>query len=234
LDFRNVERRAHARVGASIVVRIANADGTFDEFITKDVSMGGVFVHTDRPRSLGEQLDLLICFTDGLEEVAVLGQVARIVGFEDGGIPGPKGMGIRFIIVEPKQKEQLEQFLDSLLELTGAGSREHQRVKARLKVNLKKDGKGKAAMLENISKGGVYLETDENFQIQDRIEVILVHPQTDEQVEVVGEVIHKRESLDIKTNVIYRGVGLRFIELYDDKNVAIKRFIKSMVDSLPA
>ncbi len=88
-------------------------------------------------------------------------------------------------------------------------------------------------MLENISKGGVYLETDENFQIQDRIEVILVHSQTDEQVEVVGEVIHKRESLDIKTNVIHRGVGLRFIELYDDKNAAIKRFIKSMVDSLP-
>jgi Tfp pilus assembly protein PilZ len=234
MDFRNIERRAHARVTASILLRIANSDGTFDEFITKDISMGGVFVQTDRPRDIGEKLDMLICFADGQEEIAVFGEVVRQVGFDNftNSIPGPKGIGIRFIIVEPVLKNHLKQFLDSLLELKGAGSREHHRVKARLMLNLKVDGKIAVGMLDNISKGGLFLDTDEDFNIQDRIELVLIHPKTDEKIDMVGEVVHKKEFLDESTHRIQRGIGLRFLDGEGKDQEEIQTFIKSIVDNI--
>ena len=53
-----MEKRTHARVEASILVKILNADSVFDEFITTDISKGGVFIQTDTPRIINEKLDI--------------------------------------------------------------------------------------------------------------------------------------------------------------------------------
>jgi Tfp pilus assembly protein PilZ len=231
----NVERRAHARVGASILVKIANPDGSFDEFITRDISMGGLFVQTDRMRTIGEEVEMLLCFADGQEEIAILGEVARVVDYDklSKGLPEPQGFGIRFNIIEPNLKDQLKEFLDSLLEMGGAGSREHQRIRARINITTKIGGEKRRAMLENISRGGLFLETDEDFNILDRIELVLLHPKTREQVEFIGEVIHKRESLDFMTNKIRRGIGMRFIELHEEKREKLDALIKTLMENLP-
>ena len=233
MDNANLERRAHARVSASLLVKIANDDGSFDEYITRDISMGGIFIQTNRFRDIGDDLELLLCFVDGQEEIAVLGEVVRVIKSDEQskGVPGPIGMGIRFNVVEPKLKDELKQFLDSLLELTGAGTREHHRVKARLSLKLKFEGNAKKALLNDISKGGLFLETDEDFNLTDRIEINLVHPTTGERVDTVGEIVHKKEWLDKKQQV-RQGIGVRFIDMTDEKKKLIAQFITGLVKGL--
>jgi len=218
------ERRVHAQVSTCIVVKYANDLGTFDEYMTRDLSMGGVFIQTDNPQAIGARLEIILCLPDGSLEVAVLGEVVRHNPLTS----GLRGMGIRFVLIEPALQHELEQFIRSLLDFKGEGQRAHPRIKARLRVQVKIRGELNRALLEDISKGGLFVHLDGDIEVMDHLEVLLVHPHTGKEIAVIGQVMHKRDLRDPRTQAIRKGIGLQFFEMSDEKRQEIADFLQSL------
>jgi Tfp pilus assembly protein PilZ len=227
-----VERRAHGRVSTQVTVRFEEPGGSLEEGATRDISKGGAFIETDRPRKVGEKFEIFLCLPDGSQEITVLGEVVRRVGF-----PGSytteadsQGLGVRFVVSEPKQRAELETFVESLLRYGGTKARKHPRIKAQVRVNLTSAGVLKQAVMDNISKGGMYLTVDQDFTIGDGLELVLVHPRTLKSVAIVGEVIHQKDTYHHQSKRKTRGLGIRFVGLTVEKKAAIDNFIKSLLD----
>jgi type IV pilus assembly protein PilZ len=228
-----IDRRAHARVSASILVRYATPDGSFDEYLTRDISKGGLFIRTDKAHDLGEQFEIFLCLPDGTQEIVVLGQVVRMVGFERefADVPGPKGIGIRFVIVEPKQEQELDTFIDTLLELEGSGSRQHPRIQTSMRAAASCPNGVQPVTIGNISKGGMFLLVDEDchLQVRQQVDIDLQLPPDNSPLRLPARVVHKREFLNEQEDKVIRGVGIKFVDLTDEQMKAVNDLIRSLV-----
>jgi len=217
-----VERRAHGRVSTCIKVRFAGPGGSVEEGTTRDISRGGAFIETGKDYKPGERFEIFFSLPDGSREVSVLGEVVRQ--------EGQAGVGVRFIVIEPAQRAELEGFIDALLAFGGSQARKHPRIKAQVRVNLKSAGAFRQALMDNISQGGMYLTVDQDFDVGSGLEMVLVHPRTLKSVEIVGEVIHQKDIYDAKSRRKVKGLGIRFAGLPADKKRALDDFIKSLLD----
>ena len=85
-------------------------------------------------------------------------------------------------------------------------------------------------LTNNLSKGGIFIQTKSEFNLGQIVFLKLVHPVTDEALEVQGEIVHIRKSLkaydDIKSS---DGIGIRFIDLNRQKEERITQFLKSLI-----
>jgi Tfp pilus assembly protein PilZ len=217
-DRRGVERRAHGRVSTQVTVRFEDAGGTLEEGATRDVSKGGAFIETDRPHKVGEKFEIFLSLPDGSREITVLGEVVRREGFPGSYAASGDSQGLG------------EDFIDALLRYGGTKARKHPRIKAQVRVNLTGAGVVRQAVMDNISKGGMYLTADRDFKVGDGLELVLVHPRTLKSVSIVGEVIHQKDSYDHRSKRKTRGLGIRFVGLTVEKKTAIDKFIKSLLE----
>ena len=92
------ELRKQARVPATVKVACSTPK-EFLEGYTFDLSLGGVFVKTENPLSLGEIITLQISLPDEADAFEVMGEVAWINKKETVtfGKKMPSGMGVKFI-----------------------------------------------------------------------------------------------------------------------------------------
>ncbi len=222
-----IEKRVYARVQTNIVVKYLNDFGMFDEYLTGDISMGGIYIQTENPLPIGTRQEIILCLPDGSQEVTVLGEVVRHTPPP----PGQKGMGIRFALIEPALRGELEKFIHTLLLMRGSDQRSSPRIKARLRVQVNIKGKLNRALLEDIGRGGLFVTLQGDIQLMDLLEVMLVHPVTHKEIPVLGQVIHKRDMKDPKTNHIAKGIGLQFVQMTEEKKREIDDFLKSLASS---
>ena len=92
------EKRIHRRV--SLVVKVTNrSTKEFHYFYSRDISMGGIFLDTRQPYSVGTEveLDFFVPFADKKQRVSASGKVIRVVEIKEAEkektVPG---MGIKF------------------------------------------------------------------------------------------------------------------------------------------
>ncbi|OGP61400.1 MAG: hypothetical protein A2V67_01890 [Deltaproteobacteria bacterium RBG_13_61_14] len=106
-------RRQHIRYQARIRVRFGSKEALVEEFI-HNISHGGIFIQTEKPKPLHERLVVVLTHPDTQEEMIMHGEVVRIVGPEEAEATGQKlGMGIRFLEMDEYTRKQLESFINS-------------------------------------------------------------------------------------------------------------------------
>jgi hypothetical protein len=98
-----IERRQHRRVKLVAEVRCA-ALGLDEVLVTRDVSIGGLFINTKQPLPEGAVCELSFRLRPDRPPVQCQGRVASSVA----GL----GMGINFINLNPHAAEALENFVD--------------------------------------------------------------------------------------------------------------------------
>ncbi|MCA9563232.1 MAG: PilZ domain-containing protein, partial [Myxococcales bacterium] len=86
-------RREHIRFKTEFKVRIPDVE-QLQEFLTRDISAGGIFLSTDRELEIGNRVQVLVIHPETQEEFALAGEVVRV---SDGGGGEPAGLGIKFI-----------------------------------------------------------------------------------------------------------------------------------------
>lgn len=96
--------RQHVRQKACFLVRMADKSRLRD-FLSTDVSQGGMFLRTPVLRALGDLVEMVLVHPETQEEFPLTGHVVRVVEHDD---QRRRGLGIRF---EPLTGERLEQLV---------------------------------------------------------------------------------------------------------------------------
>jgi Tfp pilus assembly protein PilZ len=108
-------KRQHTRVDVSWEARLENSDKSL-EVILNDISLGGAFVICQEPLAMQDQIKIIINRPTAAEALSLNAEVVwtnanmpldRVVN---------RGMGIKFINNEPKERQQLQDAIDAAFE----------------------------------------------------------------------------------------------------------------------
>ncbi|MFH1261948.1 MAG: PilZ domain-containing protein [Pseudomonadota bacterium] len=105
-----IERRTSIRSPSALMVRFRGSE-RLEEFITKNVSAGGLFLATTHARAIGEQLRVVIIHPVTDQTYEFHAEVVRVDGAESP--TDLMGIALRFIDVSEERLELLQQFLAS-------------------------------------------------------------------------------------------------------------------------
>ena len=111
------------------------------------------------------------------------------------------------------------------MELKDSGRRSSVRVKARLKVRFKNTNSFINEYTHNISKGGIFIRTNHLCGLREKVEVVLILPETQEEIVALGEVIHL-VSPEEATEHTPAGMGIQIIEIKPEDQKRIEEFVK--------
>lgn len=110
---RSMERRKHKRYESRIKVRFGSMDALKEEYM-HNISHGGIFIRTSRPKPLREKIKILLVHPDSGKELEMDGEVVRVVDENEAKKTGqPAGMGIRFADVSKETMDKLAGFIYS-------------------------------------------------------------------------------------------------------------------------
>ncbi|MFO8057041.1 MAG: TIGR02266 family protein [bacterium] len=110
---RAMERRKHKRYESRIKVRFGSLDALKEEYM-HNISHGGIYIRTERPKPLREQIKIVLVHPQTGKEMELAGEVVRLVDKEEAGKTGqPPGMGIRFTQMDRETMDKLSAFINS-------------------------------------------------------------------------------------------------------------------------
>ncbi len=105
-------RREHKRHSSRLRVRFGSKEALIEEYI-HNISHGGIFIQTKDPRSIHEQMDVILTHPLTNEEIKLSGEVVRIVTTGDAR-KNPRlkpGMGIRFLELDDYLRSEIDRFI---------------------------------------------------------------------------------------------------------------------------
>jgi uncharacterized protein (TIGR02266 family) len=107
--LRPPEQRVAVRIPARLRVRYRTR-AEFQEGLTRDISLGGVFLRTEEPYPVGTAIQVTFVRPLDGREMVVQGEVARtpLVTAENGPVIG---MGVRFLELTPQKRLDLDRFV---------------------------------------------------------------------------------------------------------------------------
>ena len=106
-------RRQHTRYETRIRVRFGSKEALLEEYV-HNISHGGIFIQTEKPKPLHERLLVILTHPGNQEEMILHGEVVRIVGPGEAEAMGQKaGMGVRFLEMDDYTLRQLKSFINS-------------------------------------------------------------------------------------------------------------------------
>lgn len=103
------ERRRHPRVKLNLLVQFRFQ--SYDEFLAdyaSDISVGGLFLHTEEPRPEGSLVYFQFTTKEEGAFIEGLGRVVRVLEDEQ----GHKGMGIEFVNVEEPSAAKIRDIVE--------------------------------------------------------------------------------------------------------------------------
>ncbi len=109
------ERRKHPRAQLSLLIQFRF--DTLDEFLAEystDISVGGMFIRTEKPREEGAFIYLQFALKDGSRLIEGLGKVVRV---NPPGDPShPAGMGVEFVNFDDESMSLIEEIVAKRLD----------------------------------------------------------------------------------------------------------------------
>lgn len=156
-------RREHRRVRMALQVSYRSM-GSFLVSYSVDMSQGGLFIETARPRDIGTELELWLAIPGAQEDVRIKGQVVWIRREAQG--DQPPGMGVKFSQVDIDCGQLIDQLVRHFDGLRGLVVSANTRTRAQLSRMLR------AAMMIEIDEHRV----DEPYTKagQDPYELVIV------------------------------------------------------------
>lgn len=239
-------QRRHPRYEAAIACTLALREGPL-ELITADVSRHGVFLRTERPRPAFELIP--IRFRTPVGELEAVCNVVRSYPPSAPSDRGP-GMSLCFVAIAQEAKERWEAFVDDLELRRGAAllsppagvrpprhakASERQKVhegelderrapqKACFLVRFRNKARLREFLSTDVSQGGMFLRTPVPRGIGDPVDMVLVHPESQQEFPLSGRVVRVVAHEDPTR----RGLGVRFDPLTGERLTHLVAFIET-------
>jgi len=228
MEIKVTEKIRKPRIEAKIKIGCRGKYENLETFMG-NISQSGLFLETPKSFArIGEKIDLSITLPNSKETVSVVGKVVRIVGPNQ--IGKAKGFGIELLKIEAKQTFLFNRFLEELIEARGMGCRKVPRIDARITVEFSNPKEMGKCLSRNLSKGGIFLHTKTNLDLGEIVSLALIHPVTGDNLEIQGEIVHIRKSLESKPNLGFTdGIGIKFINVDKNLESKIDQFLKKLL-----
>ena len=114
-----------------------------------------------------------------------------------------------------------------------SGVRRDPRVPARVKVRFKSSDAFLQEYTQNISFGGMFIQTTAQPEPRSRVELTIELPESGEEVKVIAEVVHvvNPEKANMLNGDAVPGVGIQFVEFIGAGEQKIKDFVKMLLET---
>lgn len=104
-------RRRYERVEAKLRIKFESKEALVEEYI-HNLSHGGLFIATTKPRSTGEHLSVILIHPENSQEMLLHGEVVRVVTAADSEKQGLNpGMGIKFLKLDQYVRNEIDKFI---------------------------------------------------------------------------------------------------------------------------
>ncbi|TMA28073.1 MAG: TIGR02266 family protein [Deltaproteobacteria bacterium] len=195
-------------------------DGVAIQTTSRELSALGIAVRSLSPPNVGARVSMALYLPNTAAPEVAIGRVAR----SSAQAPADAGFWADFIVVDPQARMRISNLLAARDE-----ARRPERTFARLPVHIQVRFRTAREFSEehaiNLSRGGIFIRSDEPPPVNSAVEVELQLPDGGPPVSSAGVVVHqvlpggKKEA----------GVGIQFVDSSDPFRERIDRYM----DSLP-
>ncbi len=214
------EARKHPRIKCEIPVRLVQAHAVH-ELRSADVSREGLMILTEmKPRA--REVIKLVVFPPKGAPIKVMALVARQ-------IPGPPpGLGLQFFSLAAEDRERWEGFLrelePTLEEEKIFTPRKYPPAKSLYVLRPPNPTALVAFAEQDIKSGTLHLAApDEPVDVGDKINIFLVHPTTEEEFEMCGEVVRVTAAAGDRPE----GIGVELLDQGSSMVDGLAKFVET-------
>ncbi|HUT53371.1 MAG TPA: TIGR02266 family protein [bacterium] len=221
-------RRDLLRIDAKVEVEYKNFDQFYKEY-TKNISKGGLFIKTDNVMKQQTVLEVSIKIPGTENTLKLIGEVVHVIEPEMAKAHGwEAGIGVHFVDFDEGVQRQVEAYVARLYkdnpQARAADRRKHERVSMRLRVKFPSLDVLIHDYSEDISHGGIFIQTQKPRNIGDNLTITLVHPDTGQELELKGVVVRvTKQEAHVPGSA--PGMGIKFTDLDENKRQAINKFL---------
>ncbi len=221
-------QREMLRIDAKIAIEYKNFDVFYKEY-ADNLSKGGLFVHTENTLDRQSIVHVVLKLPNRADPLNLVGEVVHTIDLNMAKSNGWKpGMGIHFVDFEDGTHQLLEKYIQTSIEKNTStlskDRRKHPRVMKSLRIKFPSLKVLQEDYSQDISSGGMFIQSKAPRPVGEEIQVVLVHPETKQELKLKGEVVRTAHE-DPKEPVSVSGMGIKFINLDKKKQKAIDKFL---------
>ncbi len=222
-----LEKRRFPRIDTRLGLAIEH-EGELLQVVTQDLSMGGMFIVSDRPVAVGDEVEFELRLPGDMPKVRGKAEVVRTI---DNARPGQsEGFGVQFVDLNLNLQQYICDRVSGKVQPSGDEPRKQARLKRRIKTRFFAVNSYSSPDARDLSTGGVFVQTPEPAPpTGSPIEVTMVHPLTLQTINLKGNVVRAvpAES-EAKPTGPAPGVGIEFDDS-DEKIEELQSFLRDFV-----
>jgi type IV pilus assembly protein PilZ len=112
---REDEKRGEERAAVQLRVDYKRLNTFFADY-TKNISKGGTFIRTSKPLEIGTEFVFVLSVPSHNTQLALKGEVVRVVTEQEASADNPAGMGIRFKFDDDAERDKVDDFVEKLMD----------------------------------------------------------------------------------------------------------------------
>src|SRR5580700_10747741 len=112
---REDEKRGGERAAVQLRVDYKRLNTFFADY-TKNISKGGTFIRTSKPLDIGTEFVFVLSVPSHNTQLALTGEVVRVVSEGEASGENPAGMGIRFKFDSEADRVKVDDFVEKLMD----------------------------------------------------------------------------------------------------------------------
>lgn len=202
------EKRQFRRVPMAARVS-AEMDGREFTFEARNISVGGMLIRTTMTLPENKTLHLRFTLPRTQTEISVSGTVLHV---------SPDAfMGVRFDDLSVAGHDAIEEYVSAAVETAAQEGRSTRRVPFVTKIEAQAGGFPFIALAENISEGGVSIQTTNPMQLGAVVHLKFTLPHGQREIKVKGTVRHVTPN---------EAMGVRFEDLDSGDRKSIREFVE--------
>lgn len=222
-------RRELLRIQAEIEIHFTSFDHFYKEY-TKNISKGGIFVKTNNPLAPQTVIAIKLFLPGSQDPLNLVAEVVHVLTPEIAKLHNwDPGMGLHFVDYDAATAKRLEQYISDQIKLNPQVKderRKHQRFSTHIRLKFPDVATFKGSYASDISQGGIFIPTTNPKPVGTKISLSLVHPQTQEEVQMAGEIVRVITEQEAQQNKdLTPGMGIKFINMTPERQQALQKFL---------
>ena len=196
------------------------SEGVAVQTTSRELSALGIAVRSLAPPQVGARVSMALYLPNTAVPEVAIGRVARAKA----GAPKEAGFWADFIVVDPQARLRISNLLSERDESGSANHRGFPRHAVKLAVRFRTSQDFVLEHASNISRGGIFIQTDDPPPLDTAVQVELQLPDDPVPVTTNGIVVHRQLAVGGKTP----GAGVQFVDSSDPFRERIDRYMDSL------